>query len=582
MPHETAEYAIARAGTPMRFRASKAYWLTVRILAGYLWLRLWRPLLGPSLYNARLVARHRRTSKRLVAAILELKGLFIKVGQLISMLTNFLPPEFRAELEQLQDSVPGRPLDEVVARITKELGRPPDELFASFDPIPIASASLAQVHRAVTHDGRHTAVKVQHADIETIARLDLESIRRILELVQMVVRIRGLESYHSDIAELIRQELDFSQEARNIEAIAANFAGNRDVHFPVVVHELSSARVLTTEFVEGAKITDFGRLAAMGIDRPALAQRLLRAVCQMVFIDGVYHADPHPGNILVHPDGSFTLVDFGAVGRLAPSMKAGVPMFWDGVIKRDAAKITAALHQMGMIARDQDRAGGDDAVAERVIGYFQKRFLEQMTAESFSLKDIQVDMRTKLEAIADLRKLDVSFRQLSNAFQVPKEWVIFERATILTLGLCSAIDPEMNPIRTVAPYLQEFVIGKEVDWKAQIASAIREMAMSSLAIPDRANRFLEKSNRGELQLQVSYVREGALLLYAAAQQLTFVLLATATGSLGYVLDARGNTTLAIAAWVASGLCVVAVAVSMIRARSVRRALRERSRDVSRF
>lgn len=576
MSNFTAEQAIARAGTPTRFRATKAYWLTVRILAGYLWLRLWRPLLGPSLYNARLVERHRRTSKRLVSAILDLKGLYIKVGQLISILTNFLPQEFRAELEQLQDAVPARPLDEVVARIRKELGKSPDELFASFDPVPIASASLAQVHSAVTHGGRRTAVKVQHADIEEIARLDLESIRRILELIQAVVRIRGMESYHADISELIRQELDFEQEARNIETIAANFAGNPDVHFPVVIHELSSPRVLTTEFVEGTKVTDFEGLEAQGIDRAELAQRLLRVVCQMVFIDGVYHADPHPGNILVHPDCSFTLVDFGAVGRLAPSMKAGVPMFWDGVIKRDPAKITAALRQMGMIAREQE--GGEDAAAERAIEYFQRRFLEQMTVESFSLKDIQVDMRTKLEALADLKKLDVSFRQLSNAFQVPKEWVIFERASILTLGLCTAVDPNMNPIKTVGPYLQQFVLGKETDWKAQITTAIREMAMSAIAIPDKTNRLLERANRGEVQLEIAALREGALLLYSAAQQVIFVFLAIASGALGYVLEARGQGGLAVGAWSASVLCLVAVAGSMLRVRALRRSIRERRKS----
>ncbi|HEY8176232.1 MAG TPA: AarF/UbiB family protein [Gemmatimonadaceae bacterium] len=571
MPNYTAEVAIARAGTPTRFRAAKAQWIAVRILAGYMWLRLWRPVLGPSLYNVKLVDRHRRNSKRLVAAILELKGLFIKVGQLISILTNFLPPEFRQELEQLQDSVPARPFDEVVARIKKELGKSPDELFASFDPIPIASASLAQVHEARLHDGRRVAVKVQHADIEEIARLDLDAIGRIMDLVQVVVRMRGLESYHADISELIRQELDFAQEARNIETIAKNFAGNRDVHFPVVVHELSTQRVLTTEFVEGTKVTDFAELEALGIDRPALAQRMLRVVCQMVFLDGVYHADPHPGNILVHPDGSFTLVDFGAVGRLAPSMKAGVPMFWDGVIRRDAGKITAALRQIGMISRDQE--GGEEAVAERVIAYFQNRFLEQMTLEGWSLKDIQVDMKTKLEAMADLKKLDVSFRQLSSAFQVPKEWVIFERASVLTLGLCTAVDPNMNPINTVGPYLQEFVIGKNTDWKGQITTAIREMAMSAVAIPEKANRLLERANRGEAQFQIGGLRESALLLYAALHQLLFAFLAVATGALGYVLDARGEAQLAIIAWVASALSLVAMAGSMMRARDLRKKLR---------
>jgi ubiquinone biosynthesis protein len=569
---QTAEYAIARAGTPMRFRATKAYWLTVRILIGYLWLQLWRPVLGPSLYNAKLVQRHRKTSKRLVDAILELKGLFIKVGQLISILTNFLPPEFRAELEQLQDSVPARPLDEVTARIHKELGKPTEELFSWFNPIPIASASLAQVHEARLHDGRRVAVKVQHADIEVIAQLDLESIRRIMELIQLVVRIRGLESYHADIAELIRQELDFELEARNIETIEANFAGNSDVHFPVVVHELSSPRVLTTEFVEGTKVTDFATLDRMGIDRPALADRMLRVVCQMIFIDGVYHADPHPGNIIVHPDGSFTLVDFGAVGRMAPEMKAAVPMFWDGVIKRDTGRIVAAFRQMKMIPRDEE--GGEAEVAERAINYFQKRFLEQMTVEGWSLKNIQVDMKSKLEAIADLTKLDVSFRQLANVIQLPKEWVIFERASVLMLGLCTAVDPNMNPIRTVAPYLQQFVLGKDNDWKGQITSAMREMAMSAVAIPDRANRFFERANKGDVQIHVAGLRDSALLLYSAAHQIVFVFLAIALGALGFVLDARGQDGLAVAAWTVGALSLLAIAVSMIRARALRRKLRE--------
>src|SRR5205085_3676910 len=136
-----------------------------------------------------------------------------------SILSNFLPLEFRAELEQLQDRVPPRPVDEVTARIRSELGRAPEELFAWFDPNPIASASLAQVHEARLHDGRRVAVKVQHMDIDAIARLDLEVLRRVLELVQLFVRMRGLESYHTDIAQMIRAELDFRQEARNIETL---------------------------------------------------------------------------------------------------------------------------------------------------------------------------------------------------------------------------------------------------------------------------------------------------------------------------------------------------------------------------
>jgi predicted unusual protein kinase regulating ubiquinone biosynthesis (AarF/ABC1/UbiB family) len=569
MPNDTAQLQAWKTARPTRFRAAKAYSVTLRILAGYVWLRLWKPVLGQSLYNRRLVERHRRNSKRLTHAILDLGGLFIKVGQLISILTNFLPPEFRAELEQLQDSVPARPIDEVTARIRKELGKSPEELFADFDPVPIASASLAQVHVARLRDGRKVAVKVQHADIEEISKIDLAILGRVFALVQMLVRIRGMEDYPDDIAQMIREELDFRQEARNIGVMSANFANSKDVHFPVVVPELSSERVLTTEFVEGTKVTDFDELEARGIDRPALARRILTAMCQMIFVDGVFHADPHPGNIIVHENGSFTLVDLGAIGRLAPNVKEGVPRFWQGVIKRDPAQITAGLRQAGLISRDAD----DEAVAERAIDYFQRRFLEQMHMEGWSIKDIQVDMRTKLDAMADLKKLDISFRDLSRAFQVPKEWVLFERGSLLTLGLATELDPNMNPIHTVGPYLQQFVLGKDTDVKGQVTTAVREMAMSAITIPDKTNRLLERMNRGNVQFQIGGLRESALLLYAAAHQILFVFLAMALGVLAFFLDGRGETTLSALAWVASGLCIVAMAGSMIRARSLRRKLR---------
>jgi predicted unusual protein kinase regulating ubiquinone biosynthesis (AarF/ABC1/UbiB family) len=366
MPANTEQLIAWRSRRPMRFRALRAYAITLRILAGYAWLRLWKPVLGPSLYNRRLVDKHRRNSRRLTHAILDLGGLFIKVGQLISILTNFLPPEFRAELEQLQDSIPARPIDEVRARIQKDLGQAPEALFTDFDPVPIAAASLAQVHVATMPDGRKVAVKVQHADIEEIARVDLVILGRVFELIQLLVRVRGMEEYPTDIAQMIREELDFRQEARNIEAFRTAFAGSADVKFPTVVYERSSQRVLTTEFIEGAKVTDFEALREMGVDRAALAKRILTVSCKMIFLDGVFHADPHPGNIIVHPDGTFSMVDLGAVGRLAPGVKAGVPMFWQGIISRDTAMITAGLRQAGLISRD----GDDEEVAERAIGYF--------------------------------------------------------------------------------------------------------------------------------------------------------------------------------------------------------------------
>src|SRR5438270_124883 len=371
-----------------RFRLAKAYGVTVRVLASYLALRLRRPFLTSDGYERRLVERHRANARRVERAILELDGLFIKVGQLISILANFLPEEFRRELEGLQDAIPARPVEQIVARIEREFGQSPETLFAWWNPHPMASASLAQVHEARLHDGRRVAVKVQHADIDEIAQLDLAAIRRILAIVQFFTRLRGLESYHSEISAMIRDELDFRQEAQNIRLIGAHFINDPMVGFPCVVSELSTARVLTTELVVATKVTDLLELERRGIDRSALAQRILKAYCQMIFVDGVYHADPHPGNILVRENGSIVFVDFGAVGLLSAHMKAGIPQFLEGVIKRDTTRITSALRCMGFVAgvADDGRAPNETDVAERVLDYFQRRVLEQVSLESFSLR----------------------------------------------------------------------------------------------------------------------------------------------------------------------------------------------------
>jgi predicted unusual protein kinase regulating ubiquinone biosynthesis (AarF/ABC1/UbiB family) len=549
-------------------RLAKAYGVTLRVVASYLVLRLRRPFLSREGYERRLLARHRRNARRVESAILELDGLFIKVGQLISILANFLPEEFRRELEGLQDAIPARPVEQIVERIEREFHRGPDALFASWNPVPIASASLAQVHEAQLRDGRRVAVKVQHADIDEIAHLDLTAIRRILGIVQFFTRLRGIESYHTEISAMIRDELDFRQEARNIARIASHFAPDSMVGFPTVVEELSTERVLTTELVEATKVTDLDELARRGINRKALAQRILTAYCQMIFVDGVYHADPHPGNILVRDDGSIVFVDFGAVGQLSSDMKEGIPQFLEGVIRRDAGQITGALRQMGFVARPElnGRAPDERDVADRVIGYFQQRFLEQLSLESFSLRDVQVDVARKAEMLADLRKLDVSFRELTRTFQVPKDWVLLERTILLLLGLCTTLDPSMAPMRTIQPYLEQFVLGQGTDWLALVRSAVKETAASMLALPEGLNRLVTRANRGELQVKVEGLRESANLVYAAAQQLVFGVLAAGAAVIGYLARTRNDRLTVTGAALAAALFLFGLLRSMWRAR----------------
>jgi ubiquinone biosynthesis protein len=551
-------------------RLARAYTTTVRVLAGYLWLRMWRPVLGPGLYAARLSSLHARNARRVEEAILALGGLFIKVGQLISILTNFLPEEFRRELEGLQDQVPPRPYSQVVERLRTEFGRAPDELFAHIDPVPVATASLAQVHVATLHDGRKVAVKAQHPDIEVLAKQDLDAIRNILALVQMITRVRGLESYHAEISQMIAEELDFTSEANNIETIGGHFLDAAAVRVPSVVRELSSRRVLTTEFIEGTKVTNFAELAVRGIDRGELARRILTAYCQMIFVDGMYHADPHPGNLFVGADGAVVFVDFGAVGVLSRDMKEGIPAFLEGVIRRDTQRVTTAMRRMGFIAREAgDGRDPKTDVATRVIEYFQQRFLDQITIDSWKLSDIQVDMRTKLDAMADLRKLDVSFRQLTATFQVPKDWVLLERTLLLLLGLCTELDPAMNPVTVIQPYLEKEVLGDRRDWMQLVRTSVKEMTMAALTIPEGMQRLLSSANRGELEVRVPEIRSAARLVYAAAHQLMFGVMAVALGVVAFFADDRGRTVMA--RWTAGGaaLCILALLMSMWSAREDR-------------
>ncbi|HTI64434.1 MAG TPA: AarF/UbiB family protein [Gemmatimonadaceae bacterium] len=554
------------ASTRPGFRVARIYLTMLRVLGSYLWLRIARPMMSPARYQARLIERHRRNARRVQRAIVDAGGLFIKVGQLISILSNVLPPEFRGELESLQDRLPPRPYEEVAARIRADFGRPAEELFREIDPVPIATASLAQVHQAWLHDGRKVAVKAQHRDIERIAREDLELIRRLLRIIQFVTGVRGLESYHPEIGQMINEELDFAREAQNLETIARNFAGDSGVRCPAVVPGLSTRCVLTTTFMEGTKVTDLDELRARAFAPRTIAERVVTAYCRMIFVDGMYHADPHPGNILVAPDGAIVFVDFGAVGVLAPHMREGIPEFFEGLIRRDPKRITEAIRTMGFVARGPE--SGD--VAERVIGYMQRRFFEQMTAQSWGLRDLQMDMRSKIETLADLRRLDVSFRKLTETFQVPKDWVLLERTLLLLVGLCTELDASWNPMAVIEPYLERVVLTGDRDWGSLMLTAMKEMARVAATLPEDLRQTLTRANAGELEIRVPEIAAAAELIYAGAHQLIYAVIGIAAGVVAYQAYDRGRSVLATALLVAAIVAFVALGASMLaRRRSTR-------------
>ena len=562
--------AAAGAGAPpVRYRLLYAYAVTGRLLASYLAVEIAAWVRGRQWREAALLRCHRRSARRAERAILRLQGLFIKVGQLISMMTSFLPGEFREQLEGLQDQVPPRPLAEVAARLRDELGGSPEELFAAFDPQPIAAASLAQVHEARLADGRRVAVKVQHLGIEAMARRDLDTMRRILGVVALFVRIRGLPGIHAQLRTMIEEELDFGREAANIAEITAAFAADTEANvrvvFPEVIAERSTRRVLTTTFVDGIKVSRREALDAAGLDRQRVAEAILVAYCTMIVEHGVYHADPHPGNLFVRTDGTIAFVDFGAVGRLSAGMREGIPEFLAAVLGHDPARILGALRRMGFVTRT-----GDERAAERVVGYLHRRFLEQVTFESWNLQDLKVDARMKLETLADLRRLNVSLRDLTEIFEVPRDWILLERTLLLLVGLCAHLAPAMNPMTTVRPYLERLLLGRDSDWASVAATAAKDLGLAVIALPGDLRRLAARAERGELEVRVPGVERSLERLAAAAHQLLYGLFAVGAALIAYLADSHQQTRLAQFAGAVATVALLLVVASLWRSRRGRR------------
>ncbi len=548
---------VYRGPASNRWRFLRAYSTTFAVIWSYVSLSIKSRFFGKAYREERIGAVHKRNARRVYVTILELQGLFIKVGQALSIMANFLPEAFRGELEGLQDQVPPRSFEEIADRIEMDLGKKVDAIYDDFQRVPIASASLGQVHEARLKDGTRVAVKVQHKDIDEVVRLDLKTIRRIMQIVQWFVPVQGLDGYYHQIKELLGQELDFELEANNVETIAKNFEKDPRIQFPVPVRALSTKRVLTSTFVVGKKLTDLAGIEAMGVDKRDLATRMVRAYCQMIFIDGIYHADPHPGNILVGSDGSLILLDFGAVARLSPQMREGIPEFLEGVIRRDTDRLVKALRKMGFLSRTSD-----GVVSEKVIEYFHKRFQDEVKLESFNLKDVKIDPQRGFESLFDLRKMNVGLKELSSAFHIPRDWVLLERTIILFFGCCTMLDPELNPMKIIQPYMQDFVLGNR-DFTQMAMETVRDMAMGAMTLPDDLRKYLVRATRGEMEVKVHGMAEGARTLYAIGRQIIYTAVGIAAGIAALQLHFRGEDQLARwLAYLAAGAGVVLVLSSI--------------------
>jgi ubiquinone biosynthesis protein len=296
-------------------------------------------------------------------ALEEAGGMFVKLGQVLSTRADLLPPDVIAELAGLQDHVPPASPGAVEAMLTEELGAPAAGYFKSFDPQPIAAASIAQAHRAQLATGEQVVVKVQRPGVRALVEGDLDILLRFARTLQARAcwaREFSVLDMVEGFAAALREELDFRIEARNIAAVAVG--SSEEIRIPAV--HMATARVLVLEWLDGVNVRDAGgRLA--GCDRPALARRLLTTMLRQVMIDGTFHADPHPGNILVLRDGELALIDFGSVGRLDPLQQAALRRLLLAVARRNATELHDALLDLAQVRRPTD-----DDLLERTLAQF--------------------------------------------------------------------------------------------------------------------------------------------------------------------------------------------------------------------
>lgn len=338
-----------------------------------------------------VIARH-RFETRVRLALVELGPTFVKLGQALSTRPDLVGPALAGELQELQEHAPADPPEVVHDILRHELGRPPEEVFARFEPEPLASASIGQVHRASLHDGSPVAVKVQHPDIEHKLEVDLDI---VLGLAQWAEKVPELSDYrpHAVAAEFqrtIRRELDFRREARHIQEFARQFAGNPAVHIPRVYPEYSSRRVLTMEFIDGIKLADTQRLAASGIDLEEVAHRGAEMYLAMIFAHGYYHADPHPGNLVLMEGNVIGLLDFGMVGRIDERLQEDLAEMLLAVANQDAEHLASVIVRVGSVPAELDRASLSVDLAD---------FLAHYTTQSLADFDLSAALNELVEII---------------------------------------------------------------------------------------------------------------------------------------------------------------------------------------
>ncbi|MBW4591869.1 MAG: AarF/ABC1/UbiB kinase family protein [Brasilonema angustatum HA4187-MV1] len=523
-------------------------WSFVLTLLFRLWLynKSWSYPGGVS--EAKQAARRKAQAIWIRNTLLDLGPTFIKVGQLFSTRADIFPGEYVEELAKLQDKVPAFSYEQVEAIIEQELGKKIPQLYQSFEPIPLAAASLGQVHKAVLHSTEAVVVKVQRPGLKKLFEIDLQILKGITRYFQNHPkwgRGRDWLGIYEECCRILWEEIDYLNEGRNADTFRRNFRTYDWVKVPRVYWRYTSSRVLTLEYVPGIKISQYEAIEAAGLDRKIIARQGAQAYLLQLLNDGFFHADPHPGNIAVSPNGALIFYDFGMMGRIKTNVREGLMDTLFGIASKNGDRVVQSLIDLGALAPVEDMGPVRRSVQFMLDNFMDKPFENQSVA-----------------AISD----DLYEIAYGQPFRFPATFTFVMRAFSTLEGVGKGLDPEFNFMEVAQPYAMQLMTNMNGSDSNSFLNELSRQAVqvssTALGLPRRLEDTLEKLERGDVRVRVRSLETERLLRRQTSIQLgmTYAVIVSGFTLSATILLVKEYIWLAIIA----GLIAVAVSSLLIR------------------
>ena len=503
------------------YRVRKVIGYTLGFFFSYYRLKWISFLLGRAYYQRNLNRLLSQKGEELKHLFTHLEGLFIKAGQFLSIAGFFLPENFKKQLEGLQDAATPKNFLQIHSFLLSHYAVPLSNIFTKIEETPIAVASIAQVHKAWLLDGTPVVLKIQHEHIEKIADIDLTIIRNITYWIGRYFTLDGLDYAYKQIEALILQEIDFEKEANSLISISSSLSDDNSWSFPTVYESLSGRKILVMSWIDGNKITDKEYLSLNNIDFKIIVDRLWNGFCRMIFEHGFYHADPHPGNILVDKTGNICLLDFGAVSTLSPLFRKEIPGLIIAFSTLDVKRLTQQLITLGFI--------NDSPAAESLAIDLAKALNQFLENDIDQLFNPEGAMNPEFwnNPVSHIM-LNTSIKDLSASFRIPKDYILLGRTFSLLLGISIVLRPGENPLIYISPIIKKYLNEtNQSQWFKEAGLFGRNI----ISLPKLIRDTVEQFQSGNSSLKTPDIWRSAKLLYLLGQQFALIIL---TFSLIYI------------------------------------------------